>query len=58
MRLLSSASKFVFIILTGTACAGFIMKLLPVDQFMLLCMAAFSFYFAHKPTDASGTITK
>lgn len=58
MKILSSASKLVFLTLTLTACTGFILKLLPVDQFMILCMAAFTFYFAHKPTDANGTITK
>ncbi len=44
----TSASKIVFIALTATACAGFLMKLLPVDQFMLLAIAASSFYFSNK----------
>ena len=44
----SSASKLVFLLLAITACAGFIMGMLPVDQFMLLAVAAFSFYFSHK----------
>ncbi len=43
-----SASKVVFIILTMTACAGFIMGKLPVDQFMILAIAASSFYFSNK----------
>lgn len=43
-----SASKVVFIILTITACAGFIMGKLPVDQFMILAIAASSFYFSNK----------
>ncbi len=45
-----SASKIVFIMLTITACAGFLMKLLPVDQFMILAIAASSFYFSNKGT--------
>lgn len=47
-ELFKSASKIVFIILAGTACAGFIMKLLPIDQFMILAISAFSFYFSNK----------
>jgi len=34
--------------LAVTACAGFLMKLLPVDQFMLLATGAFAFYFSNK----------
>lgn len=48
MKILESASKIVFILLTLTACVGFLMKLLPVDQFMILAMAAASFYFSNK----------
>ncbi len=48
MNILESASKIVFIILAATACAGFILGRLPVDQFMILAMAAFAFYFSHK----------
>ena len=58
MKLLTSASKIVFILVAISACVGFFMKLLPVDQFMILAGMAFSFYFANKPTDTSGTITK
>lgn len=47
-----SASKVVFIILTVTACAGFIMGKLPVDQFMILAIAASSFYFSNKGDSA------
>ena len=43
-----SASKIVFIVLTVTACTGFIMGKLPVDQFMILAIAASSFYFSNK----------
>lgn len=48
MDILKSASKFVFVTLTLTACAGFLMGKLPVDQFMLLAIAASSFYFSNK----------
>ena len=60
MNILQSASKIVFILLTLTACVGFILGIiakflhpesnagLPVDQFMLLAVAASSFYFSNK----------
>lgn len=48
MEILKSASKTVFVLLTLTACAGFIMNRLPVDQFMILAIAASSFYFSNK----------
>jgi len=47
-KISSSASKIVFIMLTATACAGFLMKILPVGQFMILAIAASSFYFSNK----------
>lgn len=47
-NILGSASKIVFIALTLTACAGFLLGKLPVDQFMLLAIAASSFYFSNK----------
>ena len=47
-KLLTSASKIVFLLLTLTACIGFFMKILPVDNFMILAVAAFSFYFSAK----------
>lgn len=49
-----SASKTVFIMLMGTACAGFLWKILPVDQFMILAIAASSFYFS-KPVASTAT---
>lgn len=57
-KVLSSASKIVFILLTLTACVGFLLGKLPVDQFMILAIAASSFYFSNKPTDSNGEITK
>ncbi|KND49805.1 MAG: hypothetical protein AB203_01810 [Parcubacteria bacterium C7867-008] len=48
MTIFNSASKLVFLVLTLTACAGFILNKLPVDQFMILAIAASSFYFSNK----------
>jgi hypothetical protein len=48
MQIYQSASKLVFVLLTVTACAGFVMGKLPVDQFMILAIAASSFYFSNK----------
>lgn len=55
-NILKSASKIVFISLSLTACAAFLYGAftgdpgdgLPVDQFMLLAVAASSFYFSNK----------
>lgn len=45
-RVFSSASKIVFIMLSITACVGFFIGILPMEQFMILSMSAFSYYFA------------
>ena len=58
MKILSSASKIVFILLAVSSCAGFFLKLLEAKDFMVLAGMAFSFYFASKPTDSNGNITK
>jgi hypothetical protein len=55
-KIYQSAAKVVFIMLAVTACAGFLLGLLPTDQFMILSMSAFSFYFAKK--DLSSTEVK
>jgi hypothetical protein len=47
-KIFKSASKLVFILLTATACIGFLARILPVDQFMIVMMAAASFYFSNK----------
>jgi len=44
----TSASKIVFIMLILTSCIGFLIGKLPVDQFMILAIAASSFYFSNK----------
>lgn len=43
-----SASKTVFIMLTATACVGFLIGLLPIEQFMYLATGASAFYFSNK----------
>ena len=45
---ITSASKFVFILLAVTACIGFATSLLESKDFMVLAVAAFSFYFSNK----------
>jgi asparagine N-glycosylation enzyme membrane subunit Stt3 len=53
MEIIKSASKIVFILLAVTACVGFFFDKLDAKDFMVLAMAAFTFYFANKgtPTD-------
>jgi len=57
-NIFKSASKIVFILLTVTACAGFVLELLPVDQFMLLAVGASSFYFSHKGSEGDNYLGK
>jgi len=47
-NLLKSASKLVFIILTITACSGFFLGILESQDFMVLAVGAFTFYFSNK----------
>lgn len=56
MKLFESASKIVFIMIAFTACLGFSLGILPVDQFMLLATGAFAFYFS-KPITPSTSVT-
>ncbi len=53
-----SASKVVFVLLTATACWGFLAKILPVDQFMILAIAASSFYFSNKGDGSNSYLGK
>ncbi len=46
--MLESASKIVFVLLSVTACVGFIIGKLPVENFMILITGVFSFYFSNK----------
>lgn len=48
MEIFKSASKVVFLLLTITACGGFIVGILEAKDFMMLASMAFGFYFAHK----------
>ncbi len=47
-EILKSASKIVFVCLAVTSCAAYLLGKLPTDQFMILVMAAFTFYFSNK----------
>lgn len=44
----NSASKIVFILLALTACSAFLLGVLQSQDFMVLAMAAFTFYFSNK----------
>ena len=48
MKILKSASKIVFLLLTLTACAGFFLGKLESQDFMILASMAFGFYFSFK----------
>lgn len=56
-KLVSSASRVVLIALTFTACAALLLRILPVDQFMILAIAVFSYYFAKPNTPDTSTTT-
>jgi hypothetical protein len=43
-----SASKTVFIMIAATACFSFGKGILPVDQFMILAIGVFQYYFQRK----------
>lgn len=54
----SSTSRFVFWTLTVTACYAFIKDVLSEENFMLLAMSAFSFFFTKSiPDNKENTIT-
>lgn len=48
LKIFSSASKIVFIMLAVTACVGFFYGKLESKDFMVLAGMSFSFYFANK----------
>jgi hypothetical protein len=48
MEILKSASKIVFVMISVTACVGFVVGKLPVENFMELSLLAFGFYFSFK----------
>lgn len=50
MNILKSASKIVFLMLSLSACIGLFYGAVSEDNFMLLAIAASSFYFANKGT--------
>jgi hypothetical protein len=47
-KILSSASKIVFILVAVTACLGFFFNKLESNDFMVLAGMAFGFYFSFK----------
>lgn len=56
--IISSTSRLIFLIITLTACYAFIRGVLPVDQFMLLAVSCFSFFFTKSiPDNKENTIT-
>ena len=48
MQIIKSASKLMFLILGASACIGFAYGILSEDNFMILAVSAFSFYFSNK----------
>jgi NADH:ubiquinone oxidoreductase subunit 2 (subunit N) len=50
-KILSSASKIVFIMLAVTVCTGFFFGKLESKDFMVLAISAFTFYYANKGTN-------
>jgi hypothetical protein len=54
-KIMSSASKLVFLLLTITACVGFFLGKLEPKDFMVLSGMAYAFYFSNKG-ETSGTI--
>lgn len=57
-NILSSASKIVFIMMAAAVIGLTAFGKVDPKDFIILASMAFSFYFAAKPTDASGQITK
>ena len=47
-KIYTSASKIVFIALAVSACVGFFIGVLDPKDFMVLSMAAFTYYFTKK----------
>lgn len=58
MEILKSASKIVFIILAISACIGIFLGVISEDNFMILAVSAFSFYFSNKGTKESEYLGK
>ena len=48
MKILESASKLVFVLITVAVVAGFFLKILDPKDFMVLASMCFTFYFANK----------
>jgi hypothetical protein len=48
IKILGSASKIVFILITISACLGIFLGKISEDNFMILAVSAFSFFFSFK----------
>jgi putative solute:sodium symporter small subunit len=57
-KILSSASKLVFLLLAVTACVGFFLGKLEAKDFMLLAGMAFTFYFSNKGSETNQFLGK
>jgi len=51
MKILSSATKIVFIMVALTTCTAFFLDKITNEQFVGIVMLVFSFYYATKPSD-------
>lgn len=54
-KIMGSASKIVFIMIALFACVAFMMGKLTQDNFMILAISAFAFYFG-KPNGAPASV--
>jgi hypothetical protein len=57
-KIFSSASKIVLLVMALAVVAGLFLKIVSEETFKTALLMVFTFYFASKPTDASGNITK
>ena len=54
IKIFTSASKLVFLMLTTTACVSFFLGKLEAKDFMVLAGMAFAYYFSFKGETKSG----
>lgn len=47
-ELLTSASKLVLIMMAFTVCAAFLMRILSTEDFKLIAVMVFTYYFTNK----------
>lgn len=58
LKMFTSASRMVLILITVTVCAGFLIKILADKDFIILASMVFAFYFTKTGIDNSDTYTK